>query len=195
MFPNMTEIVPEKSHGIAAVEHFSVSDSESKFSALRSGDYVPSGRYAKLKVNGILMMSDTSMEHRTNMEVVRQAKGDVLIAGLGLGMILHPILSKPEVLSVTVVEKYADVITLIGPTVENDKLTIVEGDIFTWKPAKGSKYDVVYFDIWAEQSTDCLEDMRKLHIRFRPYKFKDGWMDSWRKDLLKAQKQSPRGWY
>jgi len=192
-FPEMVKIVPEGKHGIASVEHFEVSESAARFSSLRRGGYVPEGRYAKLKVNGCLMMSDTSMEHRTNWGVVHEARGNVLIAGLGLGMILHPILAKPEVLSVTVVEKYPDVIALIGPTVRHRKLTIVEGDIYEWKPAKGTKYDVLYFDIWAEQSTDCLEDMRKLHMRFRPYKVKEGWMESWRRDYLKSQKRSRRG--
>jgi hypothetical protein len=188
-FPAMTGIIPESTYGIASVEHFTVSESESRFSSLRRGGYVPSGRYAKLKVNGCLMMSDTYMEHNTNYEVVRQAKGHVLIAGLGLGMILHPILAKKEVLSVTVIEKYADVIALVGPTVKHNKLTIIEGDIYEWKPAKGTKYDCIYFDVWADQSTDDLEDMRKLHLRFRSYKVKDGWMNSWRRDILKAEKR------
>jgi spermidine synthase len=196
-FPKMIDIVPEGEHGIARVEHFEVSEDESRFSSLRGAmDYVPEGRYAKLKVNGRLMMSDTSMEHRTNYGVVRESRGNVLIAGLGLGMILHPILAKPEVLSVTVVEKYPDVISLIGPTVLHEKLTIVEGDIYEWKPAKGTKFDTIYFDIWSEQSTDDLDDMRKLHCRFRPYKVKEGWMDSWRRDYLKYEKQRNKrnGW-
>ena len=197
-FPEMVTIVPEGEHGIAKVEHFDVSKDASRFSSLRGAmGYVPEGRYAKLKVNGCLVMSDTSMEHRTNWGVVRAARGNVLIAGLGLGMILHPILAKPEVLSVTVVEKYPDVIALIGPTVQHGKLTIVEGDIYDWKPAKGTKYDVLYFDIWADQSTDDLEDMRKLHCRFRPYKIKDGWMDSWRRDFLRDEKRRHKNerWY
>jgi hypothetical protein len=47
-FPAMTEIIPESTYGIASVEHFTVSESESRFSSLRRGGYVPSGRYAKL---------------------------------------------------------------------------------------------------------------------------------------------------
>ena len=193
-FQKMIDVVHEGKVGIAEVKHFEVSETDSRFTAFGSAmDYVPAGRYAKLKVNGRLVMSDTSMEHRTNWGVVREARGNVLIAGLGLGMILHPILAKPEVLSVTVVEKYPDVITLIAPTVQHEKLTIIEGDIYEWKPAKGTKYDVLYFDIWADQSTDDLEDMRKLHLRFRSYKIKDGWMNSWRRDELRARKRRG-GW-
>lgn len=193
-FPRMIEVVPQGQYGIAAVEHFEVSEMASRFTAMRGADdYVPAEKYAKLRVNGCLMMTDTRMERRTNSEVVWKAKGNVLIAGLGLGMILHPILAKKEVESVTVIEKYADVIALIEPTVRHKKLSIIEADIYDWKPAKGTKFDTIYFDIWAEQSTDCLEDMRKLHCRFRPYKVTEGWMQSWRRDELKAQKR--RGGY
>jgi len=66
--------------------------------------YIRPGRYARLHVGHVLMMSDTDMERRSNVQVVQQARGHVLIAGLG--MILHPILAKPEVTRVTVVEKY-----------------------------------------------------------------------------------------
>ena len=104
-------------------------------------------------------------------------------------MILHPILAKKEVAHVTVIEKYADVIALVSPTVMHKNLTIIEGDIYEWKPAKGTKYDCIYFDIWSEQSTDCLVEMRTLHFRFKPFKVKEGWMNSWRLDELKSKKR------
>ena len=189
IFPDMTKIIPASSHGIATIEHFEVSQAASRFSSLRSGGWVPEGKYVKLRVNGCLMMSDTRMEHITNWEVVNEARGNVLIAGLGIGMILHPILAKKEVSHVTVVEKYADVIALVSPTVRCQKLTLVEGDVYQWLPEKGVKFDSIYFDIWAEQSTDCLEEMKELHRRFRPFKAKDGWMNSWRRDELRSQKR------
>ena len=189
-FPAMIEIFKEPvAHGIAKIDHHTVDRFQSAMSAWEPAAYCPAGTYACLRVNGRLMMSDTRMEHYTNYKVVREARGNVLIAGLGLGMILHPILAKKEVLSVTVIEKYADVIALVGPTVKHNKLTIIERDIYEWKPAKGTKYDCIYFDVWADQSTDDLEDMRKLHLRFRSYKIKDGWMNSWRRDILKAEKR------
>jgi len=188
MFPAMIEIFKKPvAHGIAKIDHHTVTPIESAMSGLRPGQWCPEGTYACLRVNGCLMMSDTRMEHSTNWTVVHEARGHVLIAGLGLGMILHPILAKKEVLSVTVIEKYADVIALVGPTVKHKKLAIIEGDIYEWKPAKGTKYDCIYFDIWAEQSTDDLEDMRTLHLRFKPFKLKEGWMNSWRRDILKAE--------
>jgi len=196
-FPSMVEILPPAEYGIAKIDHYEVSAFESRMSSMRRGDgYCPEGKYARLLVGGRLMMSDTRMEHMTNYNFVRNARGNVLVAGLGLGMILHPILDKESVTSVTVIEKYADVIVLVGPTVQHPKLNIINADIYEWKPAKGTKYDCVYFDIWSEQSTDTLEDMKKLHLRFRSFKASDGWIESWRRDYLKAAKRSDkrRGW-
>ncbi len=189
-FPKMVTIFKKPvAHGTAKIEHRTVSAMESAFSSLHPGEYCPEGSYAVLRVDERLWMSDTSMEHRTNWEVVHEARGNVLIAGLGLGMILHPILAKKEVAHVTVVEKYADVIALVSPTVRCQKLTLVEGDVYQWLPEKGVKFDSIYFDIWAEQSTDCLEKMKELNHRFRPFKAKGGWMNSWRRDELRAQKR------
>lgn len=189
----MVEIIPEASIGIAAVEHFEVTKADAMLSGLRRGEYVSPGMYARLRVNGRLMMTDTRMEHMTNYEFVRRARGNVLVAGLGLGMILHPLLEDEEVTSVTVIEKYADVIALVSPTVTHPKVTILNADIYEWKPAKGTKFDTVYFDIWSEQSTDTLKDMAKLHHRFRPYKTLDAWMESWRRDFLRKEKRRRRG--
>jgi len=119
-FPEMHRIVPEGASGNVRVEHFTVSESASRLTALEGGrGYVPPGRYARLFMHpkaSSCMMSDTRFEHLSNYEVVRSAHGEVLIAGLGLGMICHPIARKREVKAVTVVEKSPDVIKLITPT-------------------------------------------------------------------------------
>jgi spermidine synthase len=203
MFPSIPEVLPEGQLGLATIRHFEVSEADSRFTALRGmiggrrDDYVAPGRYAQLLVGRTLMMSDTQMERRSNYEVVRQARGHVFISGLGLGMILHPILNNPEVTQVTVVEKYADVIKLVGPTLPHqEKLTFVEADVMTWKPAKGTKYNVIYHDIWPDITEDNLKDMAILHRRFAHFKAPGGWQDSWKRDHLKAlkrQQESRRG--
>ena len=200
MFPKMVEIFKTPvAHGVAKIEHRVITPHESDFSRLRaaighSGDYCPAGTFINLFVNGALVLSDTENERNTNYEVVRRAKGNVLIAGLGIGMILHPILKKQKVLSVTVIEKCADVIALVGPTVKHKKMTIIEGDIYEWKPAKGTKYDCLYFDIWGDISIDCLKDMAALHQKFKSYKVNGGWMESWQRDYLKYSNRGGYRW-
>jgi spermidine synthase len=186
-FPEMVRIVPEKTVGVASVQHFEITETESRFSSLRPGEYVPPGKYAKLLVNGRLWMSDTRMERTTNWEIVYKAHGNVLIAGLGLGMILHPLLKKKDVTHITVVEKHADVIALIQPTLKSKKITIVHGDIFTWRPEKGTKFDAIYFDIWADHTLNSFEEMRTLHKAFRAYRAPDAWVESWRRRELRSE--------
>jgi spermidine synthase len=142
------------------------------------------------------MMSDTPMEKRSNREVVFQARGDVLIAGLGIGMVLLPILAKPEVKSVTVVEKSQEIIQLVAPALYQqpgaEKLTIVYKDVFDWRPEEGTKYDTLYFDIWPTIVEDNLDEMDDLHRIFRRYRRKGSWMNSWMRETLKFQQQRRR---
>lgn len=159
------------------------------------------GNYTRLVVDGTLMMSDTRMERLTNKHFIQEANGDVMIAGLGIGLVIRNIIDKPEVRSVTVYEKYQDVIELVGPKLQHPKLRIVQADILEYKPAKDELYDVIYFDIWPEISQDNLDDIRVLHNRWKnrlnranPKAF----MDSWMKDYLRKERakdnRSSWGW-
>lgn len=73
------------------------------------------GTYKKLvNKNYGIVMSNTPMERKTHIEAINKAKGNVLVAGLGLGMYLQNIKDKEEVTSITVVEKSKVVIELIA---------------------------------------------------------------------------------
>jgi hypothetical protein len=145
------------------------------------------GKYARLShrnpdgSRGATIMSDTWMEQQTNVEFCEQAKGDVLVGGLGLGMVLLAIQDKPEVRTITVVEKEAEVIALIKDQLPlNATVTIVQGDIFTYKPDKA--YNVIYCDIWDTISGDNWPEMKKLHRRLRKWLKPKGYMASWRQE-------------
>lgn len=191
---HIPDLVPEGSCGVAEVQHYEV-DKFAASMSIFSGESVSPGRYAKLKVCRSLVMSDTSMEKRSNCEFVYQARGNILVAGLGLGLILFAIVDKPEVLHVTVVEKFDDVIKLVGPSVQakfGSKLDIIHADIFEWKPAKGRIWDVIYFDIWTDICTDNLKEMTTLHRKFAKRlnrSVSNGWMDSWKRDELQRRKR------
>jgi hypothetical protein len=209
MFQKMCEIIPEGRSGNVRVEYFEVSEKDHQSTLLRSlfarESPVFPGKYVRLYVGSCLMMSDTQMEQRSNYEILRQARGDVFIAGLGIGLILAPILANPEVTSVTVVEKYAEVIKLVEPALRKlpgaEKLTIVQADVLEWKPPKGQTWDVLYFDIWPDICVDNLEEMATLHRRFARRKRPGGWMDSWQKQELQSIRARERrqnrnyGWW
>jgi hypothetical protein len=143
----------------------------SNFRAIRDGNafaVVHPGTYKRLthKTRGVIM-SNTPMEVRTNIDAYFAAKGRVLINGLGLGMLLEGILHKPDVTYVRVIEAEQDVIDLVGPHFANDpRVEIVKADAYTYKPAKGEKFDYVWHDIWDEISADNLPKMATLNRKY-----------------------------
>ena len=152
----------DASVGSARVERFSVED---KFKSFMSG--VAEGEYVRLFVNGSLAMSNTDMELRTNRNFILDAHGDVLIGGLGIGGIVFCIQDKPEVKSITVLEKSQDGIDLItSQQTFNEKVKIVCADVFEWKPDAGIRYDCIYMDVWNTISRDEYKQMVALKRRY-----------------------------
>jgi hypothetical protein len=193
--PQLATLLAPAARGLARVEHFDVNEAEARLHNMRcvwdpkrTRDTISPGKYAALYVGKVMMMSDTDMEWRTNQGVLGRATGDVLIAGLGLGMILPPLLAKREVASVTVVEKYPDVIALVAPTFKSRKLTVVEADIFTMPLRPGAAWDTIYFDIWPEITEANLSEMTRLKRRYarRLRRSNPGaWMGCWREADLR----------
>lgn len=164
--------LPKGQDGKWSVRRFTVSEVESKLSALQgmqSGRSVGPGTYTALHRGGTMVMSDTSDEMRDHVSIANHATGHVLIAGLGLGMVLQAVLDKPSVERATVIEIAPEVIRLVGPTYRERygaRVEIIEADIFDWTPPKGVRYGAAWFDIWNNMCTDNLAQMSKLKRRF-----------------------------
>lgn len=126
------------------------------------------GNYVKLVDNSRIIMSDTPMEKKTNIDFVENANGHVLIGGLGLGMVLMAIQDKPEVTKITVIEISQDIIDMVTSVLPlNDKVEIICGDVLEWIPPKGVMFDRVYHDIWSAICSDNWEDMVVLSRRYQ----------------------------
>jgi hypothetical protein len=194
----VTDLFKEKeTKGVAHISQFTFSTQKDPLYNLRivrdggSMFRMYDGDYVRLHVNGQLMMSDTAMERLSNESFIKNAKGRILIAGLGIGMVLKNILKNKEVTEIVVIEKYQDIIDLVQPKFNDSRLWIICADIFEYEMPKTELFDCIYFDIWAEISQDNLLEMKKLHSKYRknlnklsPYKY----MDSWMKDYLKKEK-------
>lgn len=168
MFQVMHEILNEGRVGDFKLEKYNIGKDD--FYAWR--DCIPSGSYIRLtnKYNNVVM-SNTPMEERTNIEFVRKANGDVFIAGLGIGLIVLAIQDKKGVKSITILEKYPEVIELVGKQLPlNDKVNIIQGDVFEYEFSKGTKFDTIYFDIWNYVNSDVYEEMKTLKAKYRKYR-------------------------
>lgn len=160
----------------------------------------PDFKYKRLVLKGQgVMMSDTPMERNTNYEFLHKANGDVIVFGLGLGLIILPLLSDQNIKTIRVVELDQSLIDLVTPIFKQhdkeNKLTVVQGDCFTYVPEKGSKFDTVYFDIWLSICDDNYEEQKKLERGFRKYLNKENpnkFMDSWMKSYYKKERQKEK---
>jgi spermidine synthase len=134
------------------------------------------------------VMSDTWMELISNERVIREAHGEVLLGGLGIGIIPYHLQFKKSVDKVTVVEVDAEIIEINKRAgLLNGKVEVIHADIFDWEPPKDKKWNIIFFDIWNNICSDNWEDMKTLTKKFK-YKVdrNDNWMlDCWRKEKIK----------
>ena len=196
-FLRMVDIVPEGTSGKWCVKHFMINGAIASMLALRALinnrplEYTPEGKYAKLAYGKQLVMSDAQMERITNYDIIKNAKGRVLIAGLGLGMVVTALLDKPEVNSIVIVEKSTDVIALVAGAMfkyagnRKEDLHIVNECIHLYTPKHS--FDTIYFDIWPDISRTNLPEMLELTHAFGPYLNAGGWMNHWSRDIINKQ--------
>lgn len=165
----------------------------------------PNFNYVRLIKKGEgIMMSDTPMERNTNRTFIQRANGDVLIFGLGLGLIIFPLLDDESVKSITVVELYQDLIDVVKPKIKekdiHNKVNIIRGDCFINEFSKEKKFDTIYFDIWINISESNYTEQKKLtrmyarHInRENPNFYMDAWMKSYyKKEKVKEKAEAKR---
>jgi len=189
-----------KTIGVATLSKYIFDSSDNPLYNLRAMRDNPmmvmrDGKYLRLNINTELVMSDTKMEKDSNRDFVDNANGHVMIAGLGVGLIIHNIMDKlqdGQVKSITVYEKYQDVIDLVSPYYEGAGIIYKTGDILKHKPLKSEVYDTIYFDIWGSIDTENLDEIRMLHNRWKNRLNRDNpnfYMDSWMKKFLQAEKK------
>ena len=86
----------------------------------------------------------------------KAAYGDVLIAGLGLGVLPWLASKNRNVRTITVIEIRPEVIELIAPVIENQKINIVQGDVWGHINESPGAYDFIDLDIWPDVGTAVL---------------------------------------
>lgn len=204
VFPAMAKIIPETERGEVGsfyIKHKTCSKADSGRSARKASPfaYVPPGRYCILRQVHLgneswdaVWMSDTPQEHGTNYGALRQARGDVLVAGLGLGMLSLAMCRKKEVRSVTVLEISPDVVRLVAPHVKHCKLRVILAD-GKQPPLRGRHFDLIYLDIWPDICVDNWREMKPMLATYRKHRRDGAVVDGWMREYV--QQESRRQGY
>jgi hypothetical protein len=127
-----------------------------------------------IQTDTLTMMSNHPSETETNRDFLENANGDVLIFGLGLGLVIFPLLEDPEITSLVIVEKDPELIQIVGAIVKkhdiHNKVVLIESDAFTFHQSiHYRKYDTIYIDIWAKIDNRLYEEAELLSERFKSY--------------------------
>ena len=150
------------------------------------------GTYTCLRRDSVQFMTDLYDEWWTQRDGISEALdrgGEVLVTGLGLGLIVEAMLrpAKSRVKRVTIVERSSDVIKLAGPHLQSlypGKIVIINADAFTWKPPSKQRFTVGWHDIWPDPDTSTnIEEMERLEKHYN--KFCD-WQGFWPKTYQNA---------
>ncbi|MCR4562070.1 MAG: hypothetical protein K5694_02560 [Bacilli bacterium] len=124
--------------------------------------------YPCLMESDFIWMSVTPHEINTMENPIREAKGVVLVFGLGMGYYQFMISNKPEVKEVIIIEKEKEIIGLFKEHLlphfpHKEKIKIIEKDAFDLLKEGGFAADFAFVDIY-RQPLDALP----LYLKMKP---------------------------
>jgi len=98
-----------------------------------------------------LIMTDRQSETNEHDVFFNLAlRGNVLITGLGVGLVNEHLITVPEIDRVVIVEKHKEVIDMVWPhCTRDDRFEIVHDDADTW-PISTMHFDFAWLDHWTE---------------------------------------------
>lgn len=133
-----------------------------------------------------LVMSDTPAEINDLWPLFDAVRNHgakrVLINGLGLGVALCGVLKSATVEHVDVVEISPDVASLVYPYVKDNRTNLIIEDALLFN-GNGSRWDVVWHDIWTSIPND--DDRKTVATLKRKYARKCKWQGVWCEQYLR----------
>jgi spermidine synthase len=136
--------------------------------------------------NGITQLLHGESEIMTDREDIAchykdffdNAKGDIFIAGLGMGFMIDN-LKDDQFDTIDIVEKNLDLINFIKDKYKNNnKINIIHADIFKYNT--NNKYDVIYFDVWNSLNHELkTKQFEQLKIKFNKNLKVNSYISGW----------------
>jgi len=94
-------------------------------------------------------MSDTPMEQEALRIPSMVARGDVLIIGLGIGLLPTIIKMRNKMVdSITIIEKNREAANLVYSKIKTRKTSLLLSDGESYLTALGRKFDFIFIDVW-----------------------------------------------
>jgi len=144
--------------------------------------------YLSLFEGNNMWMSLNPNEITTMSPFIKDAKGNVLVLGLGMGYIQYMMSKKSDISSITIVEKNHDNIVFFNkfvyPIFDKKKIKIVEDDAVKFVE-QFHRYDYIFADLWFTPE-DGIEYYLKLNKIENKYKIK---IHYWLEASLKQMKK------
>ena len=127
-------------------------------------------------------MSDTPLEQESSKPAVVNARGDVLICGLGIGLVPTLIKDKPEIKSIDIVEISLNVVKLVWQRIKSPKMRLIHGVAWKYLAKCEEKYDFIHIDIWGSITAPIMEVKKARDLAKRCLK-PNGQIRCWMEEL------------
>lgn len=110
-------------------------------------------KYLALLENGTVWMSITPNEINTMEKDIKEAKGNVLVMGLGLGYYPFMVSNKEDVNKITIVEMNKDIIDIFKNNIlplfpHKEKIEVINDDATKYIKKNHAHYDTIFIDLW-----------------------------------------------
>lgn len=166
-----------------AYDDITIDDNYSEISNIGYFDHKVS--FLALSYKGEIWMNISPNEINTMQPSINEAKGNVLVYGLGLGYYPFMIALKDDVKSITIIEKDKNIIDIFKKNLfqffkNKEKINIVEADAFDYLESS-PKYDYVFVDLWHNPI-----DGLPIYLKFKECEQKDTKYFYWLENGLKA---------
>lgn len=163
--------IPEGKSGDFEIAHYTNKTADNGWLGYLGNKKETHLNYTVLLKNGLSMpiMQDSEAEYNEHQWLWDNATGDVLIGGLGIGLVNQVLISNPNITSITIIEKYQDVINLVWDNCAKDeRFTLIHADINTWEIPADSHWDIGWFDTWISEG-DFQEYKNVMIEKYSPY--------------------------
>ncbi len=122
-----------------------------------------------LKIGREVVMVDDVLHWQGMKALAKCCKGKVLVAGLGMGLIVHALVDNSEVTEIKIIERNEDVINLTSPLIPKDcRITIKHEDFYDYMENNlvnpEIAFDYIIIDIfWGNRSREIYVKMMNIY--------------------------------